>query len=37
MVPPSYLDVLHVFVEQDLAVNLAALDQRPDKVLLGEG
>lgn len=34
---PTHLDVLHVLVEQDLAINLAALDQGPDEVLLGEG
>lgn len=32
----SYLYVLHVLVEQDLAVDLAALDQRSHVVLLGQ-
>lgn len=32
----SHLDVHHVLIEQDLAVDLAALDQGPDEVFLGE-
>lgn len=37
--PPSqaHLDILHVLVEQDLTVDLTALDQRPHKVFFGKG
>ena len=35
--PSSNLDVLHVFVEQNLAVDLSALDQRPHVVFLRQG